>query len=352
MANFKSLTRRTAVKGLMVGAVGAIAAPAYIRSAWAQQKQLVVADFPGSVRDARRKVLYDPFTKETGIEIIHGEGPSLAAVKVQVDNKDVVWDVIRMDGSFAHSAAGLGLLERVDETIVNREGAIAASMHEYAVGTSISAAGIAFPTDRLQGKAPQTWPEFWDAEKFPGRRGLRDRITDTLEIALMGDGVPASQVYPCDIERAFKALDKIKPHVSHWIAGAAETVSLIQQNETDFTATYTSRVKSMQEANVPMDFSFKQNVLGVGYWAALKGARNLDAAMRFMAFTMREDRQIELAALTADAPVFDSAMAKLDPAVMKWMPDINSPDNLFVDPTWWDGHLEELTLRFQTWLLT
>ena len=347
MHGISSPTRRSVVAGL----VGAIAAPAFIRPAWAQQKQLVIADFPGSVREARRKVLYDPFTAETGIEIIYGEGPTLANVKVQVENNDVVWDLIRMDSSFAHSAAGLGLLERVDETIVNREGAIPASRHEFACGTGVSASGIAFPTDRLNGNVPKTWQEFWDVDGIPGRRGLRNRITDTLEIALMGDGVPASEVYPCDVERAFKARDRLKPHVSHWIQGAAETVSLIQQNETDFTHTFTSRVKDMQAANVPIDYSFRQNILGIGYWGALKGTKNRDAAMQFLAFTMRRDRQVALANLTADTPVYVDALPLVDAEVSKWFPDIGNPDNLFTQPTWWEGRMEELTLRFKTWLL-
>lgn len=225
-------TRRSVIGGL---AVLTLASPAYLRPAWAQGKQLVVADFPGSVRDMRRQVLYDPFTKETGIEIIHGDGPNLASVKVQVENNDVVWDVVRMGGSFVNGAAKIGLLEPIDVSLVNRTGVIPKSEHEFACATSISTGGIAYPTDRLDGNVPKTWPEFWDVEKFSGRRGLRSRITDILEIAMMGDGVPASEVYPCDIERAFKALDRIKPHVSHWIDGSAETVSLIQQNETDFT---------------------------------------------------------------------------------------------------------------------
>jgi putative spermidine/putrescine transport system substrate-binding protein len=119
---------------------------------------------------------------------------------------------------------------------------------------------------------------------FPGRRGLRNRITATLEIALMGDGVAPKDVYPCDIERAFKALDRIKPAVSHWIAQTAQTVSLIQANENDFTYTYTTRVKNMQAAGVPMDFSFQQNIMGVGWAGVVKGSPRKEAAMRLCSY--------------------------------------------------------------------
>ena len=104
MRKFVTPTRRSFIGGLTAVAV---ASPAYIRPGWAQSKQLVIADFPGAVRDARRQELFDPFTAETGIEIIHGEGPSIANLKVQVENDDVVWDVVRLGNAEAPSAAKL-----------------------------------------------------------------------------------------------------------------------------------------------------------------------------------------------------------------------------------------------------
>lgn len=342
-------TRRSVLGGLIVGA---IAAPAYIRPAWAQQKQLVIANFGGSARDAKRKVLYDPFTAETGIEIIPGEGPDMAKMKIQVESGDVEWDIIDMNDAWVEDAGRMGLLEEVDETIVHREGCIPAARNKFACGGNIYAGGIAFPTDRLDGKVAKNWTEFWDVEGIPGRRGLRNRITDTLEIALMGDGIPASEVYPCDVERAFKALDRLKPHVTHWITPAAQTVTLIQQNEVDFTFTYTTRVKDLQAANVPIDYSFQQNILGLGYSGALKGTKNRDSAMRFLDFMMKKDRQVALANLTGDAPTYPDAVAQVDPAVRKWLPEIDNPNNLFTNPAWWNGKAEELTLRFKEWVLT
>lgn len=349
MPGFHSPTRRSVLGGLLVGA---LACPAYIRPGWAQGKRIVVANFGGAARDAKRKAIYDPFTAATGIEVIYGEGPDMAKMKIQVENKDVEWDIIDMNDAWVQAAGRMGLLEEIDETIVNREGCLPIARNKFACGGNVYAGGIAFPTDRLNGKVATTWPEFWDVEKVPGRRGLRNRVTDNLEIALMADGVPASEVYPCDIERAFKALDRIKPHVSHWIAQPSQTVTLIQQNETDFTFTYTTRVKDLQAAGVPIDYSFKQNILGLGFSGALKGTKNRDAAMQYLNFMMKRDVQVELANLTGDAPTYADALPLVNPDVRKWLPDTANPDNLFTNGAWWDGRVDELTIRFKEWLLT
>lgn len=343
-----SPSRRSVVLGL---AAGAIASPAYIRPTWALGQRLVICNFGGAEGIAKRRAFYDPFTKATGIEIVTTAGPDLAKMKIQVENNAVEWDVVDMIDPWVPAATRMGLLERIDDGIVNREDCIPQAKHDFAVGKSVYAAGIAFPTDRLNGKVARTWPEFWETKSIPGRRGLRNRIADTLEIALMGDGVPASQVYPCDVERGFKALERIKPYVSHWIAQSQQTVSLIQQDETDFTCTYSTRVKQLQEAHVPIDYSFRQNILGVGFSGVLKGSRNRDAAMRFLAFMMNVDRQVEYTNLWGDAPTHKDALAKVDPKVRKWLPDINNPDNLFTNSAWWDGRLDELNVRFKEWLL-
>jgi putative spermidine/putrescine transport system substrate-binding protein len=330
---------------------GAVASPAYIRPGWARGQRLVVCNFGGEEGVAKRRAFYDPFTKATGIEVISAAGSDLAKMKIQVDHKDVQWDVVDMNDGWVPTAVRMGLLEKIDESVVNRENCIPQAKHDYAVGRSVYASGIAFPTDRLNGKVARTWPDFWNTKAIRGRRGLRNRITDTLEIALMGDGVPTSRVYPCDVERAFRALERIKPYVSHWIAQTQQTVALIQRDEVDFTCTYTSRVKKLQEVHVPIGYSFRQNILGIGFSGALRGTRNKDAAMRLLAFMLERDRQVEYANLFADAPTRKDALDRVDPSVRKWLPDISNPDNLFTNSAWWEGRVDELNIRFKEWLL-
>ncbi|MCF1464592.1 ABC transporter substrate-binding protein [Agrobacterium vitis] len=345
-----ALTRRTVLKISGGAAAASLAMPAYLRPAWAAGKNLVVVNSGGAMGDAKRTALYEPFTKKTGIDIITVAGPELAKIKVQVQQKSVEWDVVDLLEAWVPQALRENLLEPIDAKIVDTSKVLARARGTHAVAGTIFSGGIAFPANRL--KPIATWADFWDVQKFPGRRGLRTRINDTLEIALMADGVPPSQVYPCDIERAFKALDRIKPWVSHWIAQTAQTVSLIQSNETDYTFTYTTRVKDMQAANVPIDYSFRQNILGVGWLGVPRGSKNRDAAMQFLDFCLDPDRQAELTNKSGDAPTNPTALAKVEPAIKRWLVDVESPDNLFTNAGWWDTNLEALSIRFKEWLLT
>ncbi|MBL8705896.1 MAG: ABC transporter substrate-binding protein [Rhodospirillales bacterium] len=348
----KDETLRASRRRVLTTGAAALAAPFILIPGRARGAgKVVVVNFGGSMGSAKQQAIYTPFTRETGIEVVVVPGPDLAKIRAQVQSRDVEWDVVDLLDAWVPAGARLGLLEPIDEKIVDRSGCIPFARHDFAVGGSIYAGGIAFPTDRLGGKVAMTWPDFWNVAGIPGRRGLRNRVTDTLEIALMGDGVAPKDVYPCDVERAFKALDRIKPAVSHWIAQTAQTVSLIQSNETDFTFTYTTRVKDMQRAGVPMGYSFKQNLLGVGWAGVLKGTPRKEAAMRLCAYIAKKDRQVELANLSVDAPCYVDALAKVDPEARKWMPDVGDPNNLFVNAEWWDTRVDDLTRRFKEWLL-
>src|SRR3546814_12597665 len=77
---------------------------------------------------------------------------------------------------------------------------------------------IGYDGDRIKGPGPQSWADFWDMKRFPGKRGMRRTPKYSLEFALMADGVPADRVYPmlrtpAGVHRAFRKPDGIKPQV-------------------------------------------------------------------------------------------------------------------------------------------
>jgi putative spermidine/putrescine transport system substrate-binding protein len=344
----RTFSRRDGLK-LGLAAAAVISAPAYIRPAWAQGKKLIIANSGGQMGESKRTALYEPFTKKTGIEIVTVAGNDFAKIKLQVENDAVEWDIVDVGHANLPRANELGLFEKLDESIVDWKNVIKSAQNPYAVGGTMYAGGIGHTTARL--KAPKTWPEFFDAENFPGRRGLRTRVNDTLELAAMGSGVHPSEVFPIDVERAFKALDKIKPDVSHFISATSQTVSLIAQDETDFTFTYTNRVKGQQDAGVPMDFSFNQLICGVAWTGMLRGSKNKDASMQFLDFMLEADQQAALSNLSYSGATNVDALPMINSEVAKWLPDAGSKDNCFTDAEWWGKNLEELTIRYKEWML-
>jgi putative spermidine/putrescine transport system substrate-binding protein len=71
---------------------------------------------------------------------------------------------------------------------------------------------LAYNTERVEG-TPSSWADFFNTRKFPGRRGLHKVPSETLEVALLADGVLLGDLYPLDVNRALGKLDTIKDQI-------------------------------------------------------------------------------------------------------------------------------------------
>ena len=346
----ESVTRRSMLKaaGLIAG-TGIIGFPAIVR---AQSKSITVTCWGGSYEAAIRKAFAEPFAKETGIAVTLVNNADLPRMKVQVQNKNVSWDVFDSIGPQIMAGVEQGLWEKIDTSIVDRSDAIQKTGDDY-VGTYSYAGGLGFdPVRHPEGKHPITYAEFWDVENFPGRRGLRSRISENLEMALLADGVHPNDLYPLDVERGFKALDRIKPHIRKWIETTPETVSLIGNKELDFTYTYLSRVLPAKANGMSIAMSMKQTLNSLEYLAVPKNGKNTEAAMKYVAFCLRPDRQAAFAEEVPFAPNTNAAIPLLSESAKANIPDMNDPNSVVINDAWWGENYEALQRRFTEWMLT
>src|SRR5262249_42079811 len=153
---------------------------------------------------------------------------------------NVEWDMAELLPTEVLTAAHEGLLQPIDYGVVKVEELLYPEAKQtYSVSVFTYTGGIAFDREsQPNGKHPSTWPEFWDVKNFPGRRSLRSRPNDTLEIAMLAAGTDPKKVYPIDVDRAFKILDEIKPNIQKWADTAPQSIQVVQNHEVDFTYTF------------------------------------------------------------------------------------------------------------------
>ena len=92
---------------------------------------------------------------------------------------------------------------------------------DYCAGADIFSVVAAWNTETYGDNGPRTWADFYDVEKFPGTRAMRNKVDAQLETALLADGVPMDQIYEvlnseAGIERALDKIRTIKPHIAVW----------------------------------------------------------------------------------------------------------------------------------------
>ena len=327
---------------------------------------LTVVSWGGAYTKSQVKAYHKPFTKQTGIEILSEDyNGGLAQVRAQVETGNVTWDVIDLELSDVVRGCDDGLLEPIDASMLSaapggtsvEQDFIPGTLQECAVGTIVWSTVAVYNEEAFKDKRPWTIEDFFDIEAFPGKRGLRKNPRVNLEWALMADGVPRDQVYevlatPEGVDRAFSVLDRIKPHVVWWEAGA-QPPQLLADGEVVMTSAYNGRMdEAIYKEKKPFVIIWDGQVWDIDLYAIIKGSPNREAALEFIKFSTDTQRLADQAKYISYGPVRRSSMDKVSGKIKPNLP--TAPDNfanaLQNDFDWWADNQDEMNKRFATWL--
>ena len=181
------------------------------------EEQVVVVGWGGVWQDAYRKALFEPFMKETGIKIVEEEfGGEYAKLTSQVEAGKITWDLAAFESPQVIQGCDEGAFVKLDwDALGGRDKQIDYAAHDCGIASDIWATVMAYDGDKIK-DGPKSWADFWNVEKWPGKRGGYKDARIMIEIALMADGVKKEDIYtvlnePGGFDRAFKKLDELKP---------------------------------------------------------------------------------------------------------------------------------------------
>jgi len=347
--------------------IGGLAAAAMTATGGAfAQDSLTIASGGGAYARSQLEAFHKPFAEATGIVINQADyNYELGPIRAQVEAGNVTWDVVDAEYHAVVRGCEEGLFERVDASILPAapdgdpavEDFIEGSIHECGIGTIVWSQIVAYDERQFPDEKPETLADFFDVEKFPGKRGLKRWPKVNLEFALIADGVPPEDVYPtlsteAGVERAFAKLDRIKDDIVWWEAGA-QAVQLLADGEVVMTSAFNGRVyAAIADEDQPFAIIWDGQVWDMDLWSVVKGTKNLDAAMKFIAFASRPERMAHQAEIIAYSPVRESALPMVADAVRPHLPtyEPNFRNALQNDAQWWADHLDALNVRFNAWL--
>ena len=234
---------------------------------------------------------------------------------------------------------------------------------ECFVATDVYSMVLAFDESRFPDAKPASPADFFDLEKFPGKRTMRKGAKFNLELALMADGVPAAEVYevlgtPEGVDRAFAKLETIKDDVIWWEAGA-QPPQLLADGEVVMAYAFNGRIFSAaQEEGKPFQIIWDGQIYEMEGWVVPKGANNLEDALKFVAWTTSPAPQARAAEFISYGPPRKSAAALVgniegsDTPMGPNLPttEANMTNALGSNLEFWVDRDAELNERFNSWL--
>jgi len=339
---------------LALGAGAVLAAPALLRAARAQSRTVYVNSYGGVWETAWKKAFFDPFTAQTGIAVKTVPGVSFAKLKAQVQSRKFDWDVVNI-GDVEYGQAVLeGLLEPVDKVAARTQALPQQIVREFGITSYSLGTNLVYRKDRFPNGGPQSWADFWDVQRFPGSRCLYDRPFTCLAFALLADGVPPDKLYPMDIERAFRKLGELKPHIKVWWREGSQSQQLIRDGEVDVIAMWSARAVDLIDDHVPLEIVWNGAEIYFANLLVPKGDPNAAAAWQFCNFVAQAKPQAEFAMLLPYGPANPGARALMSEARLRQTPAW--PDNERIsfqhDVAWLAPRMAQLRERWTQWLTT
>ncbi|WP_417769255.1 ABC transporter substrate-binding protein [Stappia sp.] len=350
--NTKACPSRRAFLAISASATAFLAAPSVIR---AQTRSLTIRDL--GIGSSFADAYATEFTAETGIEIvpITGANDPIGQIKQMVDTRTYAWDMSIVTEQVADQLAadGDGYLEPLGiEGSAGWKALPEEYRRPYYAGNDVVASVLGYRTDTVDA-APKGWADFFDVENFPGRRALRRSPVETLEFALLADGVAPADLYPLDVERALAKLDTIKDHVAVWWTSGAQTTQLIESGEVDFCPSWNGRIQAAINSGSPAAIMWDQSFWISEGWVVLKGGPKLDLCREFLQFALSPERQAIFSAMTGYGPTLPAAFGHIDPSIAPTMPTWpeNRAQAVAMNGSFWTENRDAITERFTAWLL-
>ncbi len=315
---------------------------------------ITVASWGGTYNDDLQKYFGEPFTKKTGVQVKFVANTSLAGLKRQVAAGNVQWDVAELAGSdYAIGVKQNVGFEPLDFNVIDKANIPPYAVGDYGIQYAFFTSVMSW--DKRQVKTPPTsWAEFFDAGKYPVKRSLYDAIYDSfiLEFALMADGVPRESIYPIDVDRALKSLERLPADKMLWYSTNAQVIQQLSDKESGLGMAYTRRVIEAVNGGIPLDYTTTDGGALGDYFVVPKGAKNRDAAMAFIGFICSD---VDAAAAFMKTSYYGvsnlKAVESLPADVKSQIP--TSPEMqekiLMRDDKWWADNLEAVTQKFQAW---
>ena len=296
---------------------GAMAAmgmlPVAGRQASAQAaKEMVMVNWGGVANQGFGDFYAGPFMKANPEWKVAQDstGPSAGRIRSMVESGKTTWDLCDSSAASSILLSKLGLLNKMDYSVINKADSIDPSFTlEYGAAPYSFTSVLVYDSAKYP-TPPTSWADFWDLKKFPGTRLMRKDATVMLDIAQMALGKDPKNLYPLDLKACLNKIKEIRGSAVYWNNGA-ESEQFMRTGEASMGCIWHTRAKVLQdESKGRLKFIWNQGLLQAGIMVSPKGNPGGPMVQKLMASMMNNaEAQVSLLNLMGNGPTNPKAAA-------------------------------------------
>lgn len=216
-----------------------------------QGGSFVFVSWGGSYQDMQAKAFLRPFAEKFGVNIIEDGPPDYAKVRAMAHTGNVTWDIVDGSGQAGVTMGLEGVLEELDESIINKADLFPHIRDAPWIGGGGSAYSMVMMYNKDTypdgGPQPSTWADYLDKEKFPGIRGMIPQdwnwkhmvrwplIADDPSLIETEEGrATLSAMTPEQLDKAWRLVEEQWiPAIDIFTAGIYDCLAFLNSGEVD-----------------------------------------------------------------------------------------------------------------------
>lgn len=335
-------------------------------------KSLTIASWGGAYAKSQEIAFIQPFESKTGIKVtLVSHRGRFDGLKRENDSKPPNWDVVDLGAGALETACRDGLLEKFDTGDLAAAGDeqslkddfLPGALHDCGVASVAWSSAIVYDRKAFAKSRPKTASDFFDTEKFPGKRALPRDPKYILPLALMADGIEPALVYreldtAGGVNRALAMLEKIRNQILWWNK-PHEPLKMLSDGAARLAIAFNGRAfYAIARDNRKLGLVWDGQIYDLDMWAVPKGTPNREAAIAFIAFSIKPERLAEQTRWFPYGPMRKSAIAKIGKhaeaniEMRDFVPTAgdNFKRALQLNSSWWEANAERVTQQFDSWL--
>ncbi len=339
-------------------------------------QSLNVASWGGAYQAAQRQAYFLPFQEEFGIRIVEDSPIEFAEIGAMVETGNVTWDVVDLGVRSLYQRNLTGHLEELTPAIHGRYLPYFPSLAITPWGGGggiLWSTGLAYNIDSVDelwgGQKPQNWANFWDVERFPGKRSMGERVNENVFLAQMAlcpeyldnsaAKIAIAKLTEEQIDSSFAKLAEIEHTIPWWWTAGSDCPWGLLDREFDMCTAWNARIWNFQQEDGGgvLRYCYEcGHLLQNDLFYIPKGSPNKTLAELFMAWTAKPEVNMQMAKYIPYGPINTQALPLIEE---RFPPDIasvlpTSPEALekavMIDEAWLGSNHKALTERMEALL--
>lgn len=320
-----------------------------------EQSELTVTSWGGAYEQAQLDALIEPFRHKTGIEVnLQKYLGGIAPLRKRNSNGQPLFDVVDLIESDARFACEEGLLIDFDYAMVSPalDGTPAPddflddALLDCGIAHIEYATVVAYDERAFLDEKPISISDFFDIERFPGKRALQRQPRAILEWAMLSYGIPPQQIYELlSTERGLnlvtRRMDQIREHIVWWESGS-EPAKLLRDGVVVMASGYNGRFfEATMNHDAPISVIQDGHLLEFGVWGILRDSPNMDRARDFVRFVTDTQKMAAFSNVIPYGPTRSSSLRRIglhrksNISMLSYMPSRQSSNAIRIASEWY-----------------